>query len=175
MPAAQKRLADIYVNRAFSTVTMSAANTLTFQQIQFGVGLFQGVALVLTRVEWYLDNTSINELVANTDVAIMAITNRDDLATVDPSNQSVLAYKFYRPMMVGAVVGIDMLEMPLISDFHNLPGGGLIMPANPIYAAMYSAGFTGAGIVRVLLYFTFKSLTDAEYIELLQTIMPANL
>jgi hypothetical protein len=175
MPAKSTKLGDAYVNRALKTVTMSAANTLTFEQIQFGVGLFQGVAMVVNRVEWHLPFATLSELVGNADVIELAITNRDDLTALTPNNQSVLAYDMIRSIAVGAVVSLEHLVMPLITDFSSLAGGGLIIPANPIYAGITTAGFAAAAQVNVIMYFTFKQLTDAEYIELLQTIMPANL
>lgn len=173
MPA--KTVKDIYSNRAFETVTMSAANTLTFEQIQFGVGLFQGTALILNRIEWFPLGATILELVAVADHLEFALTNRDDLANLNPTNQSVLVRKRIQAVMVGAVVSLEHIVTPLVSDLSGLPGGGLILPANPLYIGALTAGYANAAIVRAVLYFQFKQLTDAEYIELLQTIMPANI
>lgn len=172
---AKSSLKDVYGNRAFEDLTMSAANTITFEQIQFGVGLFQGVAMVLSRVEFYPTIGSWNELVATTDALYMAITNRDDLTNLDPANQNVLVLKQLFVTMVGAVVGIQIDQSPLVCDMSTLPGGGLIVPANPLYFALHSAGFAAAAQVRTILYFTFRQLADSEYVELIQTIMPANL
>lgn len=170
-----RRLADQYPNRAFIYLTTSAANTLTFEQVQFGVGLFQGVALVLNRIEWCPDQGSLSELVAAADRFFVALTNRADLASLEPENQNILAYKSLRAMQVGAVVSLNHIELPLVSDFSSMPGGGLIMPANPLYIGLETAGFAAVANVRVVMYFTFKQLADAEYIELIQTIMPSNL
>ncbi len=175
MPGKTTKVQDLYGNRAFVDITMTAANTLTFQQIQFGVGLFQGVALVLNRIEWYPDRSVMDSLVANSDELKMALTNRDDLSAIDASNQSILAMKQVDPLMVGAVVGIEIVDLPWVSDFSGIPGAGLIIPANPLYVGVYTVGFAAAARIRCILYFTFKTLTDAEYIELIQTIMPANL
>jgi hypothetical protein len=166
---------DVYPNRAFESVQMSAANTLTFSQIQFGVGLFQGVAAVIHRVEWYPDKDSIQELLGMSDTVTMALTNRDDLAALDPRNQSVLASMTLIPIIVGAVVSLWNEKVPFVSDFANLPGGGLIVPANPLYAGMVTAGAAAASYMDVIVYLTFKELADADYVELIQTIMPANL
>ena len=175
MAKASGKVQDVYGNRAFSSVVMSAANTLTFEQIQFGVGLFQGVALILNRVEWFPDKAFLRELEAGTDDIQMALTNRDDLGSLAPTNQSVLVLKEIIPEMVGAVVSLWNYINPFISDFSGIPGGGLILPANPLYIAADSLGAAAAGTVRAVLYFTFKQLADSEYVELIQTIMPANL
>jgi len=174
MPA-KSSVKDVFANRAFKTLTMSAIDTLTFDQIQFGVGIFQGIAMIVNRVEWFPTPGTIQQLVANTDALYMAITNRDDLSDLNPTNQSVLILKTLHPVIVGAVVSELIKELPIVSDFSSLPGGGLIIPANPIHVGAMMSGGTAAGVVRVIMYFEFKTLSDAEYIELLQTIMPANI
>ncbi len=168
---AKRQIADKYPNRAFETVTMSAANTLTFSQVQFGVGLFQGVAALIHRIEWFPSAASVRELGAATDSIDLALTNRDDLASLSPINQSVLACKQW--IGRGAEVAADI--NPARSDFSGLIGGGLIIPANPLYVGMDTLGAAAASSCVVVIYMTFRELTDAEYVELVQTIMPANL
>lgn len=154
---------------------MSAANTLTFAQIQFGVGLFQGVAAVVHRLEWFLPLAQLTEIAAGTDEVELALCNRDDLANLDPDNQSVLSKKALTGITTGAVVSEWIQEQPLVNEFSDMPGGGLIIPANPIYVGMDTVGFAAAGICDLVFYLTFRQLTDAEYVELIQTIMPANI
>ena len=170
-----KQLIDQFPNRALVGITMSAANTISFEQIRFGIGLFQGVALILHRVEYYPDLTSIRECVAVADEMQVALTARDDLTSLYPTIQNVISCIQIVPLMVGAVVSLTLEGLPIVHDFTGMPGGGMIIPANPLFLAMDSTGFAGAGISRVILYFTFKSLADKDYLELLQTMVPANI
>lgn len=172
---AKSKVADLYANRAFETVVMSATDTLTFSQVQFGVGLFQGVAAIIHRIEWFFRDTTIGDLMDVADHCEVALTNRDDLTSIRPTSQNVLAYMSLNVVNQGTPANAWIVKQPLISDFSALGGGGLIIPANPLYIAMESTGFTAAGIVDALIYLTFKELADAEYVELIQTIMPANL
>ena len=73
-----KTTRDAFANVAFSVVTASAANTLTFAQINMGVGLFEGKALVIHQIRYYPTSTAMRELAANTDQLVMAVvtTNR---------------------------------------------------------------------------------------------------
>ena len=169
---AKSTLKDVYGNRAFERVQTSAANTITFEQIQFGVGLFQGVAMVISRVEWF--PTSIGELLLAADRLQVALTNRDDLTSLNALSQNVLVLKELKCAQVGAVVSLTLNESPYVSDLSTLPGGGLILPANPLYIAIDTEGYADATGVEAVLYLTIKALADAEYIELVQTIMPAN-
>lgn len=168
-----KSKADIYANRAFAAVTMSAANTITFQQLNFAVGVFQGVALKLLRVEWHPGSSDIQEIVAAADRLTFALTLRDDLTSLDPTNQSIVCRKsifLNRDLTAEA----NLFHMPIITDFTTMPEGGLLVPANPIYMAAVTAGFAGAATVRAVLYYIFVQLSDRESIELLQTIIPGN-
>ncbi len=163
---------DLYPNRAIEALTQSALNTLTYGQIRFGIGLFQGVALVLHRVDWYPDVGCLRELVAATDSVEFAIITTDGLASItDILESSIVCLK----KMIGVAPNVALMEVPMVQDFSNLPGGGLILPPNPLYLAMNSSGFAGAQTVRVLLYFTFIELNDRDYIELIQASIPANI
>ncbi len=162
---------DQFANRSFVDLTQSAANTLTFQQIRFAVGVFQGIGLLLHRIEWFPIGTTIQSLAAITDSMQFALTLRDDLANLDPSNQAILANTFVTP--IGAAP-LGPFVTPMVTDFTNLPGTGLLIPANPLFLAMDSAGFGAAGRVRIAVYYTFMQLSDREAMELLQTIIPGN-
>lgn len=170
-----KQRVDKFPNRAFIRVTESGANTLTFGQIQFGVGIFQGVAAVIHRVEFMPLIGTLADIVAGDDQLSLALTNRDDLVSLIPNNQSVLMSKRLNAAMIGAVVSLQWMEFPLVIDFTSLPGGGIIIPANPLYLGVEGASLAAAAVVDCTIYLTFRDLTDSEYVELVQTIMPANI
>lgn len=170
--AAKKGKRDTYANVGFGYVLMSAANTLTFAQIQFAVGIFQGVALLLHRILWYPSNTLCRELVAATDQCEFAITTSNRLsAIVDTSEPAVVA--LHRFIGIGA--GVERFSLPIITDFTQLPGGGKLMPANPVYVGLGSTGFAAAVFLRCVLEFTFLELTSQDYLELIQAQYPANI
>jgi len=164
---------DQFANRAIVELTMSAANTETFEQINFGVGLFQGVGLVLHRVEYVLDRASLTELVGNSDEVRLAITTRDSLTSLMPVSQDVICY--WETAIHGQpAASQENYYLPFVRDFSDLPGTGLIMPANPLFFAMDTVGFVAAGYASCILYYTFKELSDKDYIELIQTLVPGN-
>ena len=164
---------DVYPNRAFVSVTQSAANTLTFSQIRFGAGLFTGTALILSRVEWWPPNAGLDETLDLADLHQFAITNRDDLTTIDETNMNVLAYAYFG-VLEGAA-GFTQVHLPIITDFSTLPGGGLIFPANPLFIGYGSAGMTAAYTLNAVMYYTTKDLADADYVELVQSLIPLNI
>lgn len=163
---------DQYANRAIEQTTQSAANTITFSQIRFGVGIFQGVALVVHRVEWFPSLGTLRELVTAADQLDMAITSTDNLAVLtDVLEPSILVLKNLVPI----AATVDPYQLPFVSDFSTLPGQGLIVPPNPLFLGVQMAGAAAAGTVRALIYFTFLELSDKDYIELIQASIPANI
>lgn len=165
------KVKDFYVNRALVLLTMSAANTLTFQEIRFGVGLFQGIALILHRLDLYPNTATAREVVTAADHLVVGLTTSDEITTLNMDQQSVM---FSKSLIAVAATTVPV-EAPMSVDLSGLPGGGLIMPANPLYLAMNTSGFAAAGEVRAVLYHTFKELRDSEYLELIQGTLRSNI
>lgn len=162
---------DLYTNRAIGNIAMSAANVLTFEKMEFGVGIFQGVALVMHKVDFYPTTTSLREIVAATDYMVCALTTSDQIADIGDIQAAVIA----QLAITGIGVAVASIETPLSVDFSQLPGGGYILPPNPIYMAMDTTGAVAASAYRVRIYFSFVELADKDYIELIQAQLPANM
>lgn len=170
-----KQKIDVFPNRAIQRLTLSAADTLTFTQMRFGAGLFTGTALVIHRVDWYPDETSMNSLAQGSDQLLFAITNRDDIATLSADNMNCLVTKFINTAEAGTPATLNIIPIPLISDFTQLPGGGLIVPSNPLFLAGASTGLGAVMVLDMIMYYTQKELVDADYIELIQSLIPVNI
>jgi hypothetical protein len=169
---AKKGKKDTFSNIAYATVTQSGVNTLTFAQINMGVGLFQGVALLLHRILWYPFAAALREIVASTDSMDMALVTSNRLTAIyDVLDPSVISVR----RLIAIAATVAPYDIPLVSDFTSLPGGGKLIAANPLWIACGSAGFGAAAQIRAQLDFTFLTLSDAEYLELLQATYPANI
>lgn len=162
---------DLYANAAFGLCTMSAANTLTFAQINMGIGIFQRTAMLLHRVLYTPTQASVREMVAATDLMQMAITSSNRLTAIaDQAEPAVISFK----QLIGIGANVEAVWTPIIDDFSMLPNGGKLIAGNPIYLAMGTSGAAAASVVRCRLEFTFVELTDADYLELVQAQYPAN-
>lgn len=162
------KVTDQYVNRAIVSVVESAANTITFQQIQFGVGTFQQVGLEVQEVHFFPNSTTLGLLVAAGDNLLMGLTGRDDLTDLNPSNQAL-----YCQVGLGcASAQTAPIETPLIYKFADM--GGLLIPPNPLYLAVQGIGLGAAATVRAIIYYRFIQLTPQQSLEVLQTLIPGN-
>lgn len=162
---------DKFANRAFGTVTQSAVDTLTFAQIRFAVGLYQGVGLIVHRIDYYPDNNTVGQLIGALDYLEFGLTTSERLTSLDPMDHAVIGLVRFRPLATTP----DVFKVPATIDFSSMPEGGLLVPPNPLFAAIQSSGFTAVGLTRFVLYCTFRQLTDAEYLELLQSMLPSNI
>lgn len=141
--------------------------------MRFGMGIFTGSALLIHRLEITVPAATLALIDAAGDELELAITNRDDLASLDPQNMNVLAY-LKQNFRMPSSVGFQLWQLPWIADYANLPGGGLLVPANPLFFAMDSATIGAAGVCDLVLYYTVIQLADADWVELVQSLIPVN-
>ncbi len=170
--SAKKGKRDTYANRAYGEVQMSAANTLTFSAIQMAVGMFQGIAMLIHQINWRPAISSIREIVAAADSLQFAITSSNRLTSlVDVSEPAIIDQKHF----IGVGANVAMEKEPYVTDWSMLPGGGKLIPANPLFIGAQTGGFAAAATVRCEILFTFIQLADRDYMELIQGLFPSNI
>ncbi len=168
------KIKDLFSNRALEDITMSAINTLTFKKVNFAVGVFQGVALILHQVKYHFLSSVMLEFVGSDEMQVgLTVSDRVDDLVMD----SIEVIDSHELVAVehGVPANATLYKTPIVSDFTGLPGGGMLLPANPIFLAMMTLGFAAVGRAQVELIFTFKELSDKDYIELMQSRIQANI
>lgn len=156
---------DKFANKLYGACVESAANTLTFKEIQTNVDIFSKQAWILHRLEWYLSGTQVDKILQAADWISAALTSSDKLTSLDLSSPGVIDL-----MELGihslTAVGYQFTQKPFVRDFSNLPGGGLIISPRPLYVAVKGESLASAVTVAVRGYFTALTLTADEYLEL---------
>lgn len=160
---------DKFVNVLNDTLTMSAANTITFKELNVGLNIFDKVGLLLTRLEFDPVGATLQDLDTDGDVVIMGLTSSSSLTTLNPYQAEVIDQVSLCRIDSGAAANFTVINRPLTHDFSTQPGGGLLIPPKPLYIAGFSAGMTVAASFYARFYFIIYKLTDAEYLELLET------
>lgn len=168
-PTRQAARKDKYPNIINVSVTMSAANTLTFQEVDLGFGQFERVGVLLSRMEMHPENGVIDELVAAADVFNMAISADNQLADINADERAVIDTHRLKAQVAGTAGTLNLVKLPLVVDYSNLPGGGMLIAPRPLYVGITSAGFASARLCIFRLYFTILKLQDADYFELLES------
>lgn len=160
---------DKFVNLMTTTITMSAANTITFQEINVGLNIFDKVGLLITRLEYDPTVATLADLDTDSDWFMAGVTSSNNLVNLTPEKAEVIDEVSIARVDAGAAANATFMFRPIIHDFSTLPGGGLLIPPKPLYSAAFSGGMTAAGICYVRLYFIIYKLNDSEYLELLET------
>ena len=137
-----KVTADKFANVAFADITQSAINTLGLEPVRFAVGIFQGVGLIIHRILYYPTSATARQVVGATDNISFGLTTTDAITAIDDITQPSI---IDRHTLLGVGVNVEPVKIPFITDWTQLPGGGRILPANPIYLALDSGGLATVG------------------------------
>jgi len=159
---------DKYVQYATITTTESAASTLTYQQLQTGGMLFERRAMIFHRVEY--SSAAISSLEAEADILEIAITTGNQMVQLALADPNVVHYTTWRRVDFGTAASGSFYESPRVHDFSTLPGGGIIVPAHPIYLAVRGISLGAAQSVTARIYFTIVELSAQEFIELVEAM-----
>lgn len=156
---------DKFANKFYGRVVESAANTLTFAEIQTNVDVFSKKAWILHKLEWFFGSTERSKLDATDDVITAALTSSNQLSSLSLDNAGVIDL-FEISVDFGTAVGFEQFISPIARDFTPLPGGGLIIAPRPLYLAVKGTSLANALTVAVRGYFTALDLTADDYLEL---------
>jgi hypothetical protein len=160
---------DKYANLLVQSVTLSAANTITFEEINIGLNIFDKIGLLIHRLEYEPSANTMQEMTADGDSVTIALTQSNSLTTLVATEVEVIDRRVWRRHDYGAAAAAEIHDDILTGDFMFFPGGGLLVPPKPLYVGASSNGLASAAVFHVRLYFSIVQLTDAEYLELLET------
>lgn len=163
-----KKVLDQYANVAAIDLIESAANTLTVAKFAFPFSIMDKMALLLSRIEYEFAN--LNTVFAATADQMMAgVATQDNVDLTSPTASSLVdVMKLTRTDFGAAATGILTVQ-PLIKDFSNLPGGGLLVAPNPLYGAIMGVSAAAAGRVKIRMFYTYLELATDEYWQLVES------
>lgn len=172
MAKVASKATDKFVNKAYATVTQSAANTQVYGEINFNIPTFDKVALIISKIEYHFATSAWAEMVANTDQMLFGLTTNASLGAItvaNLSNPAVIDINYITNIVVGAVVSLTQVRDPLTIDYTNMPEGGIIVPPRPLYLFFNTAGFVAASTAYVILWFRYLGLSTEDYWDLVES------
>lgn len=159
---------DKFANQAVIYCIESAANTLTFKKLETGISLFEKMAWLISRVEYFITGMTATAFGATDDQLDVALTTTDQLVALSLENNAILDMFSIHRVDLGAAATGGFHVRPITKDFSTLPGGGLICPPNPLYLGIKGTALTGANGCRAKIFYTTYELTPDEYWELVE-------
>lgn len=165
---------DAFANIATLHVVESAANTLTYAKLETGIALFEKVAWLIHRIEFYLSTLDVAHFAAEADTCYWALLASNTLTTLIGGNivkepSVIFGQRAKRTDWGAAATGL-FIHDPYVNDFSTLPGGGLIVPPNPLYIAVEGNAAPQPFTVDIRMYYSNYQLAGAdEYWELVES------
>jgi len=159
-------VADKYANILYDEVVESAANTLTFENLDIGLSLFDKVGVLIHRLEWM---SWPSRLAAASDAIEFGLTTSNSWSAADPSENSIITYHKVQVVDYGTAGNNRIFDTPLVDDFSTLPGTGILTTPRPLYMFVDGANLADVATVKMRMFFTIITLKADEYFELLET------
>jgi len=162
---------DAYVNMAYLSLTLSAANTLTFKKLDVITGALLGAkqfGLLIERAEFHATIGTMQDFTADGDHLSMVITVADGLSGIGADKPEVVCQWSLNRHDFGAAAAAQFIEKPATRDYSNLTGGGILVPADRVFLAATSIGLANPASVACRLYYTVVELQATDYLELIQ-------
>lgn len=157
---------DKFANQAVITCVETAANTITFKKLETGIAMFEKMAWVISQVEYFVGSyASFN---TTGDYVNFGLATTDQLTSLSLSNAAIFDFNSIQRLDIGAAASGELLVLPITKDFSSMPGGGIIVPPNPLYLGVMGSGMANAMTVLVKIYYINYQLKADEYWELVE-------
>jgi hypothetical protein len=156
---------DRFANLAGKKIVESAANTLTFGEVDFGIGLGSGVGLLIDQIDYYFDPASnAGVFVANLDAFRVGWCSRDTITTLADAYADPSVIHLSTMQQVFTTSGLAYLMMPLVHKFTP----PIIVGTNrgKLYLAVQGVSAGGAVTIQSRIYFRYIPLKAQDYLEL---------
>jgi hypothetical protein len=159
---------DKAANLAALYVTETVAGTIAYARFAFPFSIMDKVGLVISRLEyWFQGLAQLNStgdscsaaLIAGT--SIVSISNQADPQILD--SVAISRFDF------GAAASGVFWTTPIVKDFSQLSGGGILVAPSPLSIAVQSATAGGVMAVWVRAWYTYMDLSTDEYWELVES------
>jgi len=157
---------DRFANVFTASVVQTAANALTFGEMNFGITLRDRVAIVIDTLYFYIRRTDLLLFTAAGDEIIAALTVSDQVTNLaDLGDRRILVAKWINRMDFGTAAGGALAIIPLEISFSP----PMITLPNRLFFGVDSTGLATAAIVQMRMHFRTVSITqDQQLVEVLE-------
>lgn len=159
---------DKYANFAIVSVVQAAINTLAFKKLETGISLTEKVAWVLNRIEYWLNPQTVAQFGGDGDILLYGLSLSSAWATAQISEITIIDFNALLYSLAGAATSHNWVNKPVIKSFADMPGGGILIPPNPLYLFCSSSGLGAVADVTARIHYTLKTLAVDEYWELVE-------
>lgn len=146
----------------------SAANTLTFEQLQTGLSITDRIGWVIQRIESTIGASTLTYFNGTGDILNWGICQNNSLSSISIENPQIKFVKKLQRIDFGTAANAVFQDLTIVDDYSNLEGGGILVVPSPIYGFIQGAGLTTAASVNMKIFVKAVTLSDADYFNLVQ-------
>lgn len=163
---ARKTISDRFANIASATVIESAANTLTFQEVQFGVSIGQRRGLIIDQIDYFIQPATVaGNWIATGDVTNIGWVTRNDVASlVDNFNDNRVLHMMSIQQHILSATSGNFFVNPWTHQFF--PPLIVAPRAGSMFLAIESVSNPNVVGAQSRIYFRFVDLDKEDYLEL---------
>ena len=148
---------------------MSAAQVLTFVELNFGMTLRDRIAIVIDELYFYISQTVMDEMTAVSDRIAMALTVSDQVTNIFSSNLEDRRI-LYQTQVARADFGTAASAAHIISPLKQSFSPPMIALPNRIFFGIDTSGLASAGNCVMRMHFrTVRITQDQQLIEVLES------
>jgi len=158
---------DRFANVFTAEVTLSAANTLTFAELNFGMSLRDRMAVVIDEVYFYPNNSAMLEMTTAGDGLHMGLTISDAVTNLlDLSDRRIILAEVLFREDLGVAASGTFLRLPL-KQTYSPP---LIVLPTKLYFGVDTNGLASAHTFQMRMHYRTVSITqEQQLIEILES------
>lgn len=161
---------DQFAQTGYISITESAAGTLTFNGMTVFSNILEPKGLVLNEAEYLIKASDIALMTAASDSIEVGLCGDNGITDLLLNDAQVYDYNYVCRSDFGTAASAELVFMPLKKTFGHMPGGGMLLPADRIYAFIRCVGLASAISIEIRFRFTIIDLTAQQYIELAQAL-----
>ena len=163
---------DRFANVFTASVVMSAANVLTFAELNFGITLRDRIAIVIDELYFYPSFAALAEMTATGDRISWGITISDQVADINVlSDRRIMYNQSIFRLDAGTAASAVIKQRPFKESFSP----PIIVLPNRMFFGSSSAGLTSAATTQMRMHYrTVKISSDDQLIEVLETLQLQN-
>lgn len=165
---ADKQSKDVYAQLALLSVLESAPVTLTFKKLETGVGVTEKIAWILNKVEYFIGSPTAAIFNGTDDLLLFGLSVSNGWATPSMVEETIIDLNEFSRRDFGAAASGGFMVQPIVKDLSTLPGGGILVPPNPLYLWAKGSGLAAAETVFARIWYQILEMAPQDYLELLQ-------
>jgi len=158
---------DRYANIATISVTFSAANTATFQELPTQLGIQSdrktAVAMLIDQIDYFTTNAALLEMTTAGDSIHWMLSISNGIANfLDFADRRVLHTTFLHRADFGTAAGGQLVQIPITKQFFP----PLVVAERSLYLGGTSVGLASAAVIHCRIYYRTVTLTDSQFLEI---------